>query len=109
MLVKVDKLCPSGSGKKIPLGNNRFAIVDAADYDLINQYKWYAKKSFHCSYACRKVVKNGKVIFLRMHRLIALTPTGWVCHHINGNTFDNRRANLLNMTLYDHTKMHSYR
>lgn len=109
MLVKVNTQRLPRSGKLIPLGNGQFTIVDEADYNRLSRYKWYAKKSFHRWYACRKVIINGKVIFLRMHRIIAETPVGMVCHHINGNTFDNRRANLLNMTWFDHTKMHSYR
>jgi hypothetical protein len=32
-----------------------------------------------------------------MHRQITHCPTGSIVHHVNGNTLDNRRENLLVM------------
>lgn len=41
-----------------------------------------------------------------MHRQIAHTPRGQVCHHLNGISLDNREANLLNCTPAQHNFYH---
>jgi len=74
----------------IPLTQGKFAIVDAEDYDWLNQYKWYASKCKNTFYACR--AEGGKTI--RMHREIMQAPKGLVCNHINHNGLDNRKSNL---------------
>lgn len=109
MLVKSDKNFPTNEGRKIDLGNGFFALVDEQDYERINRHKWYAKKSFYRYYAVRKIIKNGRPKFLFMHRVIAQTLPNMVCHHVNGNSLDNRRDNLLNMPYYDHKILHSWR
>lgn len=76
-------------------------------YTLMSLH-WYAKKSRDLWYACSKVVTDGKVKFLRMHRIVAQTPDGMIPHHLNGNTLDNRRENLLNITEFEHQKYFSY-
>jgi len=109
MIVKANKQHPETPYKKIELGHFKFALVDPDIFDTLNQHKWYAKKSFHCWYAVRKTTVNGKAVFIFMHRRIAQTPYDQVCHHQNGNSLDNRTANLLNMNKYDHKILHSYR
>jgi len=109
MLVKSDITYPTSKAMKIDLGNGTYALVDEENYDEINSYRWYAKKSFHCWYACRKDFVDGKYRIIRMHRQIARTPADMVCHHINKISLDNRLLNLLNMTQYDHKIMHSWR
>lgn len=109
MRVKKDKNYPYTPSKQIALGNNRFALVSPEDFEEINKHKWYAKKSFHCWYACRKAIVDGKTVILRMHRVIAKTPDGMICHHGNSNSFDNRRDNLSNMTEFHHAKFYSWR
>lgn len=109
MLVKCIQNYPRGPAARIPLQNNLFALIDPDWFDQLIWYHWYAKKSFCLFYVCRKVTENGRVWFVRMHRVVADTPPELICHHINGNTFDNRRANLLNMSWFDHSKLHSWR
>lgn len=79
--------------KQIKLTRGKFAIVDDADYDWLNQYKWCVyKPPTGGFYAKRKAL--GKTIL--MHRFIlGLTP-GDKRHsdHIDHNTLDNRRSNL---------------
>lgn len=78
----------------IPLTRGQFAIVDAADYDWLMQWKW------HCAhgYAVRttRSLANGKECrrHLRMHRLIIDAPNEFEVDHINCNRLDNRRSNL---------------
>jgi HNH endonuclease len=70
----------------------RYAIVDDADFERLNQWGWAESPS---GYVWRSVTvgpnKQGKV---RMHRLVASTPTGLFTDHVNGDKLDNRRENL---------------
>lgn len=109
MLVKSVRGFPDTPFARIPLQNGFAVLVDPEWFDRFIWQSWYAKKSFHCWYACLNVYENGRHFIYRMHRIVANTPFDQVCHHINKNTFDNRSSNLLNMSWYDHTKQHSYR
>lgn len=109
MLVRTKPDWPDTPKAYIHLQSGLYTLVDPCWFEILNLHKWYAKKSFGKYYACRKVLINGKIVFLRMHRIIANTPPHLVCHHINNNSFDNRMANLQNMTWYEHAKMYSYR
>lgn len=76
--------------RRIPLGNNLFAIVDAADYRKLSKYRWYASRHGPNIYAsCRK---NGRSV--HMHRMIMRPRKGYVVDHIDGNGLNNRRCNL---------------
>ncbi|MBN2269111.1 MAG: hypothetical protein JXN61_00760 [Sedimentisphaerales bacterium] len=81
-----------GNTRLIPLTQGKFALVDAADFDRLNQYTWYTMVCGRTTYAFRRA--NGKHIF--MHRQIMKTPKGQVVDHINHNGIDNRRANMRN-------------
>lgn len=109
MMVKIDKPYPNTPSARIPLQRGMVALVDPEWYDYLTRFHWYMKKSFHCWYVCRKMKQYGKIIFIRMHRVVADTPTDQVCHHINGDTLDNRRANLQNISYFDHAKLYSWR
>jgi len=83
---------PNDKIRYIPLTRGLHAIVDAEDYEWLNQYKWYAqpaprKGTFYARRNCR----GGAVL---MHRMIMRPPKGKVVDHINGNGMDNRRCNL---------------
>lgn len=109
MLVQTIPGFPNGPFVAIPLNNGMVALVDPGWFDILIGLRWYAKKSFKCWYACRKIEIFKRAYIVRMHRIIANTPTGMICHHINHDSLDNRFHNLRNMTLFDHTKLHSYR
>jgi hypothetical protein len=86
---------PSPDIKYIPLNHQRFAIVDAADYEWLSKYRWFAKGGGGgLFYAGR--AERGRIIM--MHREIMQTPPGMVTDHINHNPVDNRRVNLRNCT-----------
>lgn len=84
--------------KQIPLTQGQFAIVDDADYDWLNQWKWAAHK--HSSgyfYAMRNSLqKNGKYHTVYMAREILGLKFGdpRQADHIEHHTLDNRRHNL---------------
>lgn len=72
--------------KIIGLSKGGEVLVDEADFDYLNQWKWFA----HQGYVVRK--EKGKGIL--MHRVIMDTPKGLQTDHINHDGFDNRRTNL---------------
>jgi len=76
--------------KKIPLTQGKFALVDDADFDWINQWKW----NYHQGYATRTIYKPFKKTIL-MHRVIMNTPDGMETDHIKiDETLNNQRSNL---------------
>ena len=77
-------------------------IVDDEDYEVLNQWKWYAaEKKCGIWYAARHTSKGGISRQIMMHRVILQTPEGMDTDHINGNGLDNRRCNLRSCTHMD--------
>ena len=76
--------------KKILLTKGKVALVDDADFELLNQFKWYAHRSHNAFYAARRT----KEAFVYMHRFILQTPDKYDTDHKNHNTLDNQRHNL---------------
>jgi hypothetical protein len=81
--------------QRIPLTKNHFTVVDDADYEWANRWKWQLNRN---SYACRNARIDGKYKKVYLHRLINQTPTGLDTDHINRDKLDNRRANLRSST-----------
>jgi len=69
-------------------------------------FTWRAVKAQHNWYAKTTITRDGKTFDISMHRFIARTPFGQVCHHINRNSLDNREANLVNMEKSAHSAEH---
>lgn len=84
------------SYRLIALTQGQHAMVDTADYDCLNRWNWLAQwnNSTHSFYARR--YQSGKYVW--MHRVILDCPSHKQCDHANGNTLDNRRANLREAT-----------
>jgi len=83
---------------KIKLTHGKIAIVDKDNFEWLNQWKWYCSDG---GYAVRsKHVRLGVNRYsskkIWMHRLINLTPKGYITDHINRDKLDNRRKNLRN-------------
>jgi len=76
--------------KEIELGRGIKAIVDDEDYEWLNQWKWCA--GGRAPYTAQR--RAGKFRVLLMHRMVMSCPAGKVVDHINGNSLDNRKANL---------------
>ena len=87
---------PSDDVRYIPLTRGMHAIVDARNFDWLNQYKWCVQGARYGNvhYAVRRA--DGRKIF--MHREIMQPPPGLFVDHINRNGLDNREANLRNCT-----------
>ena len=94
---------------RVALTQGKFAIVDINVDPVIWEYKWRAIKWNFRWYAYSTKMLDGTIARVAMHRLIAHTPPGQVCHHLNKNSLDNRKANLLNMTNREHAELHGIR
>lgn len=71
------------------LTQGKYAIIDNEEADNINARKWHYVKHGK-GYAYHRLSKGS----LLMHRVILDTPMGLLTDHINGNSLDNRKANL---------------
>lgn len=85
--------------KEIPLNKGQVALVDDADFDWLNQWKWYANIRGYTYYAVRAKETteriNGKQSKYRMHRLIlGVTDPKILIDHIDHNGLNNQRSNL---------------
>lgn len=84
----------------IPLTQGQHAIVDAADYDYLMQWSWFAKfcKCSNSFYALRNLRKSdGRTGLISMHRQIMGLYHGdpHTVDHVDPTaTLDNRRSNL---------------
>jgi hypothetical protein len=74
--------------REIPLTRGHIAIVDDEDFFPLLKWKWHSDGR----YARRADYPNRNLIW--MHRHILLAPSVLDVDHINGNGFDNRRANI---------------
>lgn len=81
----------------IPLGGKhgveKYAMIDAEDFEKINQYRWRAQKIGNVFYATTSIQKEGKRNFLYMHRLI-FDNKFFRIDHENQNGLNNCRYNL---------------
>lgn len=80
--------------KEIKLTQNKIALVDDEDFEVLNKYKWCVFWNGKKWYAKRAIFINKKVKTIRMHREILNAPNNFQVDHINGNTLDNRKSNL---------------
>jgi hypothetical protein len=88
--------CPLLYVKLIPLSRrkDKYAIVDAEDYDFLSQWNWTYYAHRRTFYAKRFAGARKAQKAYYMHREIISTPLGMATDHINGNGLDNRRCNL---------------
>ena len=90
----------------IPLTKGMFAVVDVADYEFLNQWKWYARgKKETTFYAARRDNKTRKTI--DMHTVILPARRGKVIDHRSRFGLDNRRLNLRYATIRQNTRNRS--
>lgn len=91
------RIFKKGEGmKEIKLSRGLVTLVDDADYDWLNQWKWCAVRSRNDApvYAKRIDLSNGGRKKITMHRLITDCPKGMYVDHIDGNGLNNQRSNL---------------
>jgi len=91
----------------IELTQDKFAIVDADRLETLKKFSWRAVQA-KCNWYAKADSKDKKNPWtISMHRFIARTPSGMICHHKNGNSLDNRKCNLENMSKIQHTLYHA--
>jgi hypothetical protein len=82
--------------RKIALTQGKFALVDDEDYESLVQYRWYAQKHAHTSYAVRTVcspMKEGirtKTMVYMHQQVLGLKGID----HRDRNGLNNQRQNL---------------
>lgn len=73
--------------KTIQLTQGKFALVDDADYEYLNQFSWQFDPG---GYAQRAVKTERGWRIIRMHQEL----TGGLADHADGNGLNNQRHNL---------------
>ena len=81
--------------KIIFLAGGKKTKVDDEDYEYLAQFRWYVDNA---GYVRRKTTYKRMVYEHFMHKVINETPEGLRCKHLNGDTLDNRKVNLKNMS-----------
>lgn len=85
--------------KEIQITKGMVALVDDEDFEKVNKRRWCARQDGAMFYATAFNRINGKQRATKMHRyLLGNPPMGKVYDHLNGNTLDNRRENLIIVT-----------
>lgn len=81
---------------KLTASSGETFIIDREDYDKIKDLKWTSYSSYRKSkkYLRSHTFKNGVNKTHLLHRIVTDAPKGMEVDHINGDTFDNRKANL---------------
>lgn len=78
----------------IPLTQGKFAIVDATDFEWLNQWKWCAihDSKYDSWYAARRNPLINRQLL--MHRVILDAPKGMHVDHQDGDGLRNTRKNI---------------
>ena len=83
---------------RLPLSRGLYAVIDAADFELVGQHKWCAIPSRATWYAWRGIRAKGPGRMVSLHQTIFPAPPGMKVDHIDGDGLNNRRANLRHCT-----------
>lgn len=79
----------------IALSQGKLCFIDRADMGIVKNYHWFAHrngKTFYCM--THDWDKNGKRVFIAIHRLLINVPKGMQIDHVDRNGLNNTRKNL---------------
>lgn len=95
---------PVVGARWVPLTQGLFALVDEADFEMLNGYAWcpLTTKGRPDNPSATTHIKGGAKML--MHRMIMAPADGLEVDHINGNRLDNRRSNLRTCTTYQNNQ-----
>lgn len=83
-------------------GKSRFVVVDDDRFDELSRYRWKAKpnRSGARVYAVRNAIEDGRMVTLRLHRVVLGIEPGAPgdVRFLNGDPLDCRRANISHCT-----------
>lgn len=85
---------PVSGARWIPLTGGKCALVDACDYESAARFNWCAAKSSTTFYAMRRMIVDGILTSMYLHRFILEIYDEREVDHKNGNGLDCRRENL---------------
>ena len=98
--------------KQIPLTQGQLAIVDDADYDWLNQWKWRAVRDRKTWYAVRTSSENGRSnrFDVFMHRVIlGIKDRLQLSDHRDRNGLNNQRLNLRIATCAENSRNRTHK
>lgn len=84
--------------KKIKMNQNKFALVDDENYNLLSKFHWYSHPMGYAQTGVWNYKTKRKKTIL-MHKIVNPTPKNVYTDHINQNKLDNRKINLRACTL----------
>ena len=102
MLVRVTNPTYDQPVSLISLRPGGFALIDPEDYDRLSCHKWFARWCHNRVYAARKIKHGTAEHLIFMHREILQAPNWLKVHHVNQNSLDNRKCNLVAITEREH-------
>lgn len=98
--------------KKLPLSQNRVALVDDADYEQLARHRWCYRPERNGlqGYAVRGTkLPDGRRRNLYLHRELVPAPPGHETIFLNGDRLDCRRSNLKAVTSAEARRHHRTR
>jgi hypothetical protein len=86
--------------RELKITGGRVALVDDELYDFLSEFSWHWDGKY-----CRAYIKGsnakGKPKQIRLHQIVCPAPKGYLVDHIDGNRFNNTKANLRVVSVYE--------
>lgn len=94
--------------KTLELTQGKVTFIDDDVYEWVSKFKWHARQVGNNFYAVRNGSRRegctSKAVYL--HREICPAPKGFITHHKNEESLDNRRENLVSVSRKQHEWLH---